>query len=282
MEIEYKNVYYSYNENTSIENIALDDVSLKIKSGKINGIIGKCGSGKTTFLELMNGLLLPSTGVVEVGDYILEHKKKISNINKLRFEIGYVFSDSKKQFFLPTVKKEISFGMSRFSYELDNIDKRIHEALKMVGLDDSYLERNPLELSNGEARKVAIASVLAFNPKILIFDEPTIGLDSISKKSFLKLLKILKNRYHKTIIVVSHDNNFIHKVADYLFVFHNGKLVLEGTKYQVFNDDKVEEYGITRPSVMEFSYRAMKEKGIKLGYRDDINDLIKDIYRHVS
>ena len=282
MEIKYHNVYYSYHENTPLEHIALDDITLEIKEGQINGIIGKCGSGKTTLVELMNALILPTSGTIRIDDYVLEHRRKIPDVNQLRFEIGFVFQNPKEQFFLPTVRKEIAFGMQQFSYKLNHIDKRISDALKMVGLNDSYLDRDPLKLSNGEMRKVAIASVLAFNPKILVFDEPTIGLDSISKESFLKMLKILKNRYHKTIVVVSHDIDFIHRLADYVFVLYNGKLVLEGNKYEVFGNDRIEQYGITRPSVMEFSYQVMKQKGIKLGYRDDVNDLIKDIYRHVS
>lgn len=281
MEIKYHNVYYNYHEKTPIEKIALEDISLTIRKGQINGIIGKSGSGKTTFVELMNALKLPTIGTIRIGDYVLEHNRKIPDVNKLRFEIGFVFQNPKEQFFLPTVKKEIAFGMKQFCYKLDQIEKRISDALKMVGLDDSYLERNPLELSNGEMRKVAIASVLAFNPKILIFDEPTIGLDAISKESFLKMLKILKNRYHKTIIIVSHDMDIIHKIADYIFVFENGKKVLEGNKYEIFENEEIEKYGILRPNIINFSYQVLKKKGIKLGYRDDVNDLIKDIYRYV-
>lgn len=281
MEIKYHNVYYDYYEKTPIKQTALENITLNIKKGQINGIIGKSGSGKSTFVELMNALRLPTMGTIRIGDYILEHNRKIPEINKLRFEIGFVFQNPKEQFFLPTVEKEIAFGMKQFSYKLDQIKKRIHDALKMVGLDDSYLDRNPLELSNGEMRKVAIASVLAFNPKVLIFDEPTIGLDAISKATFLKMLKILKNRYHKTIVVVTHDIDMIHKIADYIFVLEKGKKVLEGNKYEIFENEEIEKYGILRPNVMEFSYQVLKQKGIKLGYRDDVNDLIKDIYRHV-
>lgn len=282
MEIKCNSVYYSDKENTSLEKLILEDINLEMKENKINGIIGKCGSGKTTFLELLNVLLLPTLGTIQIGDYEIEKNCKIKDINNLRVELGYVFGNPKQQFFLPTVKEEIAFGMKQFSYKLDKIETRVSDALKMVGLDDSYLERNPMKLSNGEMRKVAIASVLAFNPKVLIFDEPTLGLDSISEKSFLKMLKMLKNKYHKTIIIVTHDMNMIHKIADYLFVFHEGKMVLEGTKYEVFESELLEQYEITRPTIMEFSYQVLKKKGIKLGYRDDVNDLIKDIYRHVA
>lgn len=282
MEIKYHSVYYSYHENNPIEYNALEDITLQIKSGKINGIIGSIGSGKTTFLELLNSLLLPTLGKIEIGNYQIEPKKKIYDINQLRFEIGFVFQNPKEQFFLPSVKKEIAFGLQQFNYKVDKIEKKIYNSLKIVGLNESYLNRDPLTLSNGEMRKVAIASVLAFNPNVLVFDEPTIGLDSVSKESLIKMLKMLKKRYHKTIIVVSHDIDFIHRLVDYLFVFQNGKMVLEGTKYDVFETENIEKYGIVRPNVMEFSHLVKQQKGIKLGYRDDINDLIKDIYRHVS
>ena len=282
MEIKYDSVYYSYRENTAFEKLALEDINVTIQEGKINGIVGKCGSGKTTFLELLNALLLPTLGTIKIGDYQMEKGVKIKNINRLRFDLGYVFGNPKKQFFLPTVKQEIAFGMEQFNYKLEKQESRIFDALHLVGLDNSYLERDPMKLSNGEMRKVAIASVLAFNPKILIFDDPTVGLDSVSEKSFLKMLKMLKNKYHKTIIIVTHDMNMIHKIADYLFVFHDGKKVLEGTKYEVFDNELLEQYEIKRPAIMEFSYQVLKQKGIKLGYRDDVNDLIKDIYRHVS
>lgn len=282
MEIKYDNVTYKYNEKTPLEQTALQNISLKIKKGKINGVIGPSGAGKTTFVELMNALMLPTEGTIRIEDYILEHKRKVPYINDLRFNIGLVFQFPEEQFFNATVKQEIEFGMKQFSYKLDNIDKRASDALKMVGLNDSYLERSPFSLSNGEMRKVAIASVLAFNPKVIILDEPTIGLDTISKKTFLRMLKTLKNRYHKTIIVVSHDVNMIHKIVDYLFVLDHGKLVLEGDKYEVFTNENLDKYQVARPNIIEFSYKVMKKKGIKIGYRDEINDLIKDIYRHVS
>lgn len=282
MEINYNSVYYSYNENTPLEHIALEDVTLNIKSEKINGIIGNNGSGKTSLLKLLDALLLPTIGTIKIGHYKLEPKKTIKKSSKFHFMIGFVCQSPKEQFFSKTVKEEIAFAMQQFSYKTDQMDLHIANALKMVGLEESYLDRNPLELSSGEMKKVSIASILVFNPKILIFDEPLAGLDGISKESFIKMLKILKNRYHKTVIVSTNNSNDIHKIADYLFVFKNGNKVAEGTKYEIFEQENIEELGIIRPLMIEFSYQVLKQKGIRLGYRDDINDLIKDIYRHVS
>lgn len=282
MEIKCNSIYYSHGENTALEKMVLENVTVNIKKEKINGIIGKNGSGKTSFLELIDGLLLPTFGTIQIGNYKIEANKKRKGTNELNIDIGYISANPKQQFFLPTVRKEIAFGMKQCSFHSEKAMKRIQDALKLVGLDDSYLDKDPMQLSNGEMKKIAMASVLVRNPKILIFDEPTIGLDNISEKGFLKMIKMLKNKYHKTIIIVTSDINMIHKIADYIYVFHEGKLVLEGSKYEVFGSELIDQYEMIRPSIMEFSYQVLKQKGIKLGYRDDVNDLIKDIYRHVS
>lgn len=282
MEIKCNSIYHSYRENTALETMALEDITINIKTEKINAIIGKNGSGKTSFLDLIDGLLSPTFGTIQIGNYKIDANQKRKCVNELEAEIGYIGANAKQQFFLPTVKKEIAFGMKSLSYQSEKATKRIQDALRIVGLDNSYLDKDPIQLSKGEMKKISIASVLAQNPKILIFDQPTVGLDNISEKGFLKMIKILKNKYHKTIIIVTNDINMIHKVADYIYVFHKGKLVLEGSKYEVFGSESIDKYKIIRPSIMEFSYQVLKQKGIKLGYRDDVNDLIKDIYRHVS
>lgn len=282
MEIKFRNTSYIYNDKTPLRKVALTNVNLSVKEGLINGIIGKSGSGKTTLIEMINALILPTSGSVLVGRFLLERNKRFVHINRLRFEVGLVFQYPEEQFFCPTVKKEIAFGMKYFSYQLDRQDKRILDALKMVGLDETYLERDPFSLSSGEMRKVAIASVLAFNPKVLILDEPTIGLDSASKNSLIKLLKMLKNRYHKTIIVVTHDTDFLHRIADHIFVMKQGMLVFEGNKYDVFTNPSLEDWGVVAPHIVTFEMMTLQKKGIKLGYRDDINDLIKDVYRYVK
>ena len=163
------------------------------------------------------------------------------------------------------------------------MSKRVSDALKMVGLDDSYLSRNPHTLSSGEKRKVAIASILVFNPQVIIFDEPTVGLDSNSKRNLMRLIKMLKNKYNKTIIIVTQDVDFLHKIVDYVYILEDGKVILEGDKYTVFSEvETLLKHGITVPKLVEFSHKVLKEKNIKMGYRDEINDLIKDIYRYAK
>lgn len=283
MEIKFENVSYIYNNNTPLSKQALKNINIEFKKDKINGILGGSGSGKSTLVQLINALLVPTYGKVRINRFINQSGKKIKDINKLRFDVGLIFQFPEEQFFNNTVKKEIIFGMKYFKYKTKNIDKRCSDALKMVELDDSYLERNPFSLSSGEQRKVAIASILAFNPKVVILDEPTIGLDGSSKNNLIKLIKMLKNKYNKTIIVISHDVDMLHKISDHIFVLDKGEIVLEGTKYEVFSQPEVlDNYGIKCPKIMDFSNRVLSKKGIKIGYRDDIMDLIKDIYRYVK
>lgn len=285
MEIKFDNVKYAYNKNSSIMKEALSDINANFKEGEVTSIIGRSGSGKTTMAELMNALLYPTEGSITIGSYLLTSKgiKNNRKINNLRVNVGLVFQFPEEQFFNMTVKEEISFGMKYFNYKTKDIDKRVSDSLKMVGLNDNYLERNPFTLSNGEKRKVAIASIIAFNPKIIVLDEPTIGLDDISKKNFIQLIRKLKLRLNKTIILISHDIELVHHVSDYVVVMDSGKVVIEGDKYSVFKEEELlKKIGLKVPKIIEFSNRVLDKKGIKIGYRDEINDLIKDIYRYVK
>lgn len=270
MEVKFNNVSYEK---------LIDNLNLNIEEGKIIGIVGKSGSGKTTIVEMMDALLFPTKGNIEVGQYKITNKMK--NINDLRSNIGFVFENTTEQLFNDNVYDEIAFGMKCFNYKTDKIDERVKDSLKMVNLSESYLKKDPFRLSAGEMKRVAIASVLSYNPKILVFDEPWVSLDSKSKKSLIRLIKILKQRYNKTIIIVSNETDLIHKLVDYVYVIHKGKVVKEGKKYDVFKDD-LSEYSVDIPKLIAFSNLVLDKKKIKLGYRDDINDLIKDIYRHAK
>lgn len=281
MEIKFEKVSFTYNYNTPLQNEVLKNISFHIPEGKICAFLGKSGSGKTTLIELINGLLFPTKGKVKIDDKVLENNPR--DLKELHKQVGFLFQFPEEQFFHETVEKEIGFAVDSFSYRKEEKRKRIEEALLLVGLDQTYLKRDPLTLSNGEMRKVALASILIYNPKIIILDEPTVGLDEASKKSMLQLLRMLKRRYHKTIIIVSHDIEFVHKLVDYIYVLHNGRIVLKGDKYEVFKEEeKLNKYGVSAPQVIRFSNLVFSKKHIKIGYRDEINDLIKDIYRYVQ
>lgn len=267
MEIELKNVDFTYEKINYEKKEVLKNINMKFEAGKITSIIGKSGSGKTTLLELIDNIIVPTKGEIIIED-----------VNK----IGFLFQFPEEQFFNQTVKKELEVILKLSDYKKD-INKRIHDVLEMVNLNEDYLNKNPFNLSGGEKRKLALASVLILNPKIILLDEPTIGLDDKDKNEMIKLIRMLKNRYNKTIIIASHDMNFIHKIADYIYVLDNKKIIMEGDKYTIFKqEEKLNKIKIKVPNLISFSNKVLKIKKIKIGYRDDINDLIKDIYRYVK
>lgn len=267
MEIELKNVDFTYEKINYEKKEVLKNINMKFEAGKITSIIGKSGSGKTTLLELIDNIIVPTKGEIIIED-----------VNK----IGFLFQFPEEQFFNQTVKKELEVILKLSDYKKD-INKRIHDVLEMVNLNEDYLNKNPFNLSSGEKRKLALASVLILNPKIILLDEPTIGLDDKDKNEMIKLIRMLKNRYNKTIVIASHDMNFIHKITDYIYVLDNKKIIMEGDKYTIFKqEEKLNKIKVKVPNLISFSNKVLKIKKIKIGYRDDINDLIKDIYRYVK
>lgn len=283
MEIKFNNIDFTYKKINYVDKEVLKNINIKFQKGKVNGLIGGSGSGKTTLVELTNYLLIPTSGSINVGDFLIESDKKFKYKDILRFNVSLVFQFPEEQFFCATVKDELILTLRLFNYKLREMDKRIFDVLKMVSLNPIVLNSSPLKLSRGEQRKLALALSLLINPKVLILDEPTIGLDSKDKNELIKLIRLLKNRYHKTIIIITHDMDFLHKIVDYVFVLYNKEIVLEGIKYDVFKQEKLlKKYNIKVPKIIEFENKVLMKKKIKIGYRDDINDLIKDIYRYVK
>lgn len=283
MEIKLEQVDFSYKKVNYQQKDVLKNMNMIFENGKITGIMGQSGSGKTTLLELIDHFLVPTNGKIHVGSFEFERDSKIQNINEYRFQVGYVTQFPEEQFISFTVKEELEFNLKLYHYKVDQLQKRVEDSLKLVGLDKEYLNKNPFNLSNGEKRKVAIASVLIYNPKIVLLDEPTVGLDNKDKKSLITLIKMLKTRYQKTIVIVSHDSDFLHQLVDYIYILNEGNVVMEGDKYEVFKQvRKLKKYGIQAPKVIQFSDKVLTKKKIKIGYRDQINDLIKDIYRYVK
>ena len=278
MEIIVNHLDYEINQKK-----ILDNIYIEFETGKVNGIIGKNGSGKTTLLKIMDVLLEPTDGTIKIGKYSIEKNFERKDINKLRKQIGFLFQNTSDQFFNQTVREELEFSLYAFKYRLSEKDSRVKDALKMVDLSEKYLDMNPNELSLCEKKKVALASILIYNPKIIILDEPTIGLDFEGKKTLIKIIRMLKIRLKKTFIIATHDTDFLHKVVDNVYVLYNGKLVLQGNKYDVFKQVRLlKKYDILAPKVIEFSDRVLNKKQVRIGYRDEINDLIKDIYRYVK
>lgn len=281
MEVIFKNVSFSYNYKMENEKEALKDINLCLESNQIHGIIGPIGSGKSTLLELMNGITKPTSGDISIGTYNL-HKNRFK-FNKFRYDVGLVYQFPEKQFFCNTVGEEIAFAEKVFAPKNKNIKKKVIKVLKMVGLDESYINRSPFSLNGGEKRRVAIASVLISNPKLLIMDEPTIGLDNNSKKRLMKLLKKLKTMYSKTIIIVTHDVDMLYEIVDNVVVLNKGKVIKEGNKLSVFsNVELLDQNNTPVPSVVRTEKMIFDKTGIDLGYLPDMNALVRVIKNTIS
>ena len=253
----------------------LKKISINPKEGLINGILGGNGSGKSVLANLLGMIDKPIDGHLEINGMIIDHDNPMINYNSIKFNIGYVVQDTSHFIVGKTVKDQIMFTLNQYHYQ--NKEKKVLDSLKMVDLDDSFLNRKINTLSEGELFKISLANTLVLNPKILILDDPTTFLDYNSKQYLIKLLRMLKNRYHKTIIIMSSNSDFILELCDYIYVLHNYKIAIEGTKYEVFAK-KIDKYGVSKPQIIAFEDMVKNKKNIKMGYRDNINDLIKDIY----
>lgn len=278
MEVIFRNVSFSYNHGLKNEKQALKDINLCFDSNLIHGIIGPIGSGKSTMLELMNGITKPTSGDIVVGKYEL-HKKNF-DFNKFRYDVGLVYQFPEKQFFCNTVGEEIAFSQKVFNKKNKYLKSKVIKMLKMVGLDETYINRSPFSLNGGEKRRVAIASVLISNPKLLIMDEPTIGLDNNSKKKLMKLLCTLKTKYLKTIIIVTHDVDMLYEIVDNVVVLSKGKVIKEGSKLEVFGDvDYLNKNNTPIPNIVKVEKMIYDQLGIDLGYLPNMNSLVRSIVK---
>lgn len=278
MEVIFRNVSFSYNHGLKNEKQALKDINICFDGNLIHGIIGPIGSGKSTMLELMNGITKPTSGDIVVGKYEL-HKKKF-DFNKFRYDVGLVYQFPEKQFFCNTVGEEIAFSQKVFKKKNKNLKSKVIKILKMVGLDETYINRSPFSLNGGEKRRVAIASVLISNPKLLIMDEPTIGLDNNSKKKLMKLLCTLKTKYLKTIIIVTHDVDMLYEIVDNVVVLSKGKVIKEGSKTEVFGDvDYLNKNNTPIPNVVKVEKMIYDQLGIDFGYLPNMNSLVRSIVK---
>ena len=248
MKIEVNNLFYSYDNKT----YAVNDVTTSIKEGEFVAIVGHTGSGKSTFIQNLNALLIPTKGKVTVDEFTIANKLKISNIKELRRKIGIVFQFPEYQLFEETVEKDILFGPKNFNLDKDNIANIAKEVINTVGLDESFLTKSPFELSGGEKRKVAIAGILAFNPDVLIVDEPTAGLDPNASISMMNLFRKL-NQQGKTIILVTHNMDHVLEYANRVLVFKAASLKYEGTPIDLFSDlSLVKSLEIDVPNIINF------------------------------
>ncbi|WP_261035196.1 energy-coupling factor transporter ATPase [Streptococcus mitis] len=261
MGIALENVSFTYQEGTPLASTALSDVSLTIEDGSYTALIGHTGSGKSTILQLLNGLLVPSQGSVRVFDTLITSTSKNKDIRQIRKQVGLVFQFAENQIFEETVLKDVAFGPQNFGVSEEDAEQIAREKLTLVGIDESLLNRSPFELSGGQMRRVAIAGILAMEPAILVLDEPTAGLDPLGRKELMNLFKKL-HQSGMTIVLVTHLMDDVAEYANQVYVMEKGRLVKGGKPSDVFQDVVfMEEVQLGVPKITAFCKR-LSDRGV--------------------
>lgn len=261
--IEIKNLTHIYSEGLPFEKKAIDDINLKIEENEFIGLIGHTGSGKSTFIQHLNGLLKPSSGEIIVDGMKVD--KSSSNLTKLRKKIGLVFQYPEYQLFEETIERDIAFGPGNLDLSEEEVLRRVKSSMDSVGLDyETYKDKSPFELSGGLKRRVAIAGVLAMEPKVLILDEPTAGLDPRGRDEILSEIKSIHEKRKITVILVSHSMEDVAKIAERIIVMDKGKVFLDSNPREIFrNEDKLLSVGLGIPQITSLM-RTLKKKGLDI------------------
>lgn len=267
MSLRIEKLSHIYMQGTPFEKQALKEISVEIHSGEFIGLIGHTGSGKSTLIQHMNGLLKPTSGTIIIDDLNIVDKNV--NLKEVRKKVGLVFQYPEHQLFEETIYKDIAFGPQNLGLGEKEIDKRIKQSMEQVGLDfERVKDKSPFELSGGQKRRVAIAGVLAMQPDVLVLDEPTAGLDPRGRDEILGQIKKLHEKAKMTILLVSHSMEDISKLADRIIVMHQGKIILSGPPKEVFQEvDLLEKIGLAAPQIA-YLMKKLKERDPKV--RDDI------------
>jgi len=260
--IKVENLTHVYSQGTPFEKVAIDKISLEIDRGEIVGIIGRTGSGKSTFIQHLNGLLKPTSGKVFFDGADIHASKEAAR--DVRYRVGLVFQYPEYQLFEETVSRDIAFGPKNMGLTEAEIKERVLEAAGFADVPESILESSPLELSGGQKRRVAIAGVIAMMPQVLILDEPTAGLDPVGRESILQKIMDYRRETEGTILLVSHSMDDVARLATRLLVFDGGRIAMDGTPAEIF--DRAEELkamGLTVPAATEIAL-ALRRRGIDI------------------
>lgn len=258
MDIRFEQVDFTYQPNTPFEQRALFELNLTIKEGSYTAIVGHTGSGKSTLLQHLNALVKPTKGKVMIGDRTILPETNNKNLKPIRKKVGIVFQFPEAQLFEETVERDIAFGPKNFGVSDEEGKRLAKEMLTLVGLDESYLERSPFELSGGQMRRVAIAGVLAMEPEVLVLDEPTAGLDPQGRKEMMGMFQKLHEERGMTIILVTHLMDDVANYADHVLVLEKGKIVKDGTPQSVFEDiDWLKEKQLGVPTAASFAEKLI-------------------------
>lgn len=282
MSITVENLTYTYSKGLPNETRALEDVSFQLKTGEFAAVIGHTGSGKSTLMQQLNGLLRPDSGKITVGEACITDPS--TKMTEVRRKVGLVFQYPEYQLFEETVVKDVAFGPKQVGITGEELDRVVEESIRLTGLDyEEVKERSPFELSGGQKRRVAIAGVLAMKPEILILDEPTAGLDPSAHRDVLELIRRIHRKERMTILLVSHNMGDIAELADRVLVMNRGKLVMNGTPAEVFSrGEPLWEMGLGLPPATEFMER-LKDRmpGIDAAQLS-IEDAAKEICRYLK
>lgn len=263
MQIKFESVNHIYNANTPMERRALYNIEFDVPKGQFLAIIGHTGSGKSTLIQHMNGLLKPSSGNIKVGDKVIKSDDKNRDLREIRQHVGLVFQFPEYQLFEETIERDIIFGPMNYGVSEEEAIRSAHDVIQMVGLDIEMLGRSPFNLSGGQMRRVAIAGILAMDPDILVLDEPTAGLDPRGQFEIMEMFYKLNKEYGKTIVLVTHDMDLVAKYAEDVIVMNKGVLTIKGTPKNVFKQvDLLRTCGITLPIPSQNYYKLLERLNV--------------------
>ena len=275
--LEVKNLTYIYSAGTPFEHKALDDISFSVEPGEFIGIIGHTGSGKSTLMQQLNGLLKPTSGTVLLDGQDIWSDKKLTR--QTRFRVGLVFQYPEYQLFEETVYKDIAFGPKNMGLSAEEVDRRVREAAGFVGLTEQQLEVSPFDLSGGQKRRVAIAGVIAMEPEVLILDEPTAGLDPVGRSEILGNIQAYRKAKNATIMMVSHSMEDVARLTDRLLVMNGSKLAMDAPPAQVFTHaEELTQMGLSIPQVTQV-FLELKKLGLDVKNVYTIDQAVTEIKR---
>lgn len=283
MSIKANNLGHVYSAGTPFEHVALDVINLEIPEGKITAIIGETGSGKSTFVQHLNALLLPTSGSVDVDGFHIESKTKLKDAKKLRQKVGLVFQFPEYQLFEETIGKDIAFGPKNFGVSEEEALDRARKVLPAVGLNESFMDRSPFELSGGQKRRVAIGGILVQEPDVLVLDEPAAGLDPQGAQEMMNLFVKLNKEEGKTVLLVSHDMEHVLKYCDEVVVLDHGKVAMQTDTKEFFQHPEwMEKMGIEPPAVVRFK-KMLTDRGFKIDQTNfDLDKLVEEVSGQVN
>ena len=271
--LEIKNLTYTYSAGTPFEHTALDNISFQVNRGEFIGIIGHTGSGKSTLMQQLNGLLKPTAGTVMLDGKDIWSDKKLTR--QARFRVGLVFQYPEYQLFEETVYQDIAFGPRNMGLDEKEIDRRVREAAGFVGLSEQQLSVSPFDLSGGQKRRVAIAGVIAMEPEVLILDEPTAGLDPVGRADILGNIQSYREAKNATIMMVSHSMEDVARLTDRLLVLNGSKLAMQGSPVEVFaHAEQLKQMGLSIPQVTQI-FLHLRDLGLKVDNVYTIDQAVK-------